>query len=184
MHGWKAQLTVVGLEEDSRWWLTGLEWGWRVKEKGVDDPGGRGATKALDGDERQQILDLANGEVLPPRQVEESAAAHGKVGHGLERSANATKLPPPEDTTGELRGQGDGNARQVDAPLVRTYNLLRTSILAPQALLNSSSEHLSLSYQLEVLFSQAMALSQGLWRGQLLVDIDRTRKVVRVKYWM
>jgi len=45
-------------------------------------------------------------------------------------------------------------------------------------------EHLSLSYQVEVLYNQAIALSQGKWRGQLLIEMDRAKKVLQVKYWM
>ncbi|KAL1409660.1 mediator complex subunit [Vanrija albida] len=127
--GWRAQLSVVGFEDDSRWWLTGVEWLWGSE--------GSHSQKAFSQEERQQILDLANLEVLAPRPVPEPAAGS-------------------EDTT------------FVDSPLVRVVNLL---------------QHLSLAYQLEVLFSQAMILSQGRWRGQLLVDTDRAKKELRVRYW-
>lgn len=45
------------------------------------------------------------------------------------------------------------------------------------------TEHLSLTYQLEVLFAQAMALSREKWRGNLLVEIDRKNKRLTFKYW-
>lgn len=45
-------------------------------------------------------------------------------------------------------------------------------------------EHLSLSYQLEVLFTQAMALSREKWRNQLAVEVDRAKKSLTLKYWM
>ncbi len=45
-------------------------------------------------------------------------------------------------------------------------------------------EHLSLAYQLEELCSQAVSLSQGKWRGQLLVDMNRDKKILSLKYWM
>ncbi|TXT06056.1 hypothetical protein VHUM_03529 [Vanrija humicola] len=127
--GWRAQLSVVGFEDDSRWWLTGLEWAWGSE--------GTRSHKAFSVEERQQILDLANIEVLAARPVPETNGA-----------------------------SDDGTV--VDSPLVRVYNLL---------------QHLSLAYQLEVLFSQAMVLSQGRWRGQLLVDTDRAKKELRVRYW-
>jgi mediator of RNA polymerase II transcription subunit 14 len=67
-HGWKAHMTVVGFGEgdDARWWLTGVEWGWKAAQRGTDDPGG---ARKLSGDERQQILDVVNHEILPPRPV-------------------------------------------------------------------------------------------------------------------
>lgn len=46
------------------------------------------------------------------------------------------------------------------------------------------AEYLSLSYQLETLLSQALALANGRWRGQLIVEMDRSQKVLRLKYWM
>lgn len=63
--GWRAQLSVVGFEDDSRWWLTGLEWAW----------GSEGSRSSFSAEERQQILDLANIEVLAPRPVPETIAA-------------------------------------------------------------------------------------------------------------
>ena len=64
-HGWKAQMTVVGFGqgEEGRWWLTGVEWGWREKPKGIGDDG---IVRSLSENERQQILDVVNGEVLSP----------------------------------------------------------------------------------------------------------------------
>ena len=70
-HGWKAQMTVWGFGGDgqeTRWWLTGVEWAWRIR--GVDDPGGA-AIRPFSDEERQQILDVVNAEVLPPRVVDE-----------------------------------------------------------------------------------------------------------------
>ena len=46
------------------------------------------------------------------------------------------------------------------------------------------AEHLSLSYQMEVLYSQAVAVSQSIRRGQLTVEMDRPRKVLILKYWV
>ncbi len=43
---------------------------------------------------------------------------------------------------------------------------------------------MSLAYQLEVLYSQALTMTQGRWRGQLQVEIDRTKKELRLRYWM
>lgn len=121
--GWRAQLTVAGFDDDARWWLTGVEWEWTAK----------GQKKGFAPEERQQILDLVNKDILEPRPIPE-----GKEGH-------------------------------VDAPLVRVSNFLL---------------HLSLSYQLEVLFTQALTLSQQTYRNQLLVDIDRTKKELQLRYWV
>ncbi|EKD02252.1 hypothetical protein A1Q2_03399 [Trichosporon asahii var. asahii CBS 8904] len=121
--GWRAQLTVAGFDDDARWWLTGVEWEWTAK----------GQKKGFAPDERQQILDMVNKDILEPRPIPE-----GKEG-------------------------------SVDAPLVRVTNFL---------------QHLSLSYQLEVLFSQALTLSQQTYRNQLIVDIDRTKKELTLKYWV
>lgn len=121
--GWRAQLTVAGFDDDARWWLTGVEWEWTAK----------GQKKGFAPEERQQILDLVNKDILEPR-------------------------PIPE-----------GQEGAVDAPLVRVANFL---------------QHLSLSYQLEVLFSQALTLSQQAYRNQLLVEIDRSKKELTLKYWI
>lgn len=135
-NGWVAQLSVVGFEDDSRWWLTGVEWAWGVE--------GSRQPKTFTHDERQQILDLANIDVLAPR-------------------------PLPDDKVKENADSETTASTPVDSPLVRVYNFL---------------QHLSLSYQLEVLFSQALVLGQGRWRGQLLVDVDRTKKELRLRYWI
>jgi len=68
-YGWKAQMTVVGFGEgdDARWWLTGVEWGWKAKGKGTDDPGG--SARRLSEEERTQILEIVNNEVLSPRPI-------------------------------------------------------------------------------------------------------------------
>lgn len=45
-------------------------------------------------------------------------------------------------------------------------------------------EHLSLSYQLEVLCTQAVLLSREKWRNQLAVEMNRTTKTLSLRYWM
>nr|XP_018266491.1 uncharacterized protein I303_00466 [Kwoniella dejecticola CBS 10117]OBR88649.1 hypothetical protein I303_00466 [Kwoniella dejecticola CBS 10117] len=158
-NGWRIRMTIVGFGVESKWWLTGVEWRWRHREKGVDDPGGESdATKAgkiFTGEERQSILDLANLEILPPRDTIQEDIQAKEVSQG----------------TGQ-KTQGDQVAikdQVVDAPLVRIYNFI---------------QHLSLSYQLEILFTQAMSLSVGKWRNQLRVEIDRETKTLKVKYWI
>lgn len=121
--GWCAQLTVAGFDDDARWWLTGVEWEWTAK----------GQKKGFAPDERQQILDMVNKDILEPRPIPE-----GKEG-------------------------------AVDAPLVRVTNFL---------------QHLSLSYQLELLYSQALVLAQQAYRNQLIVEIDRAKKELTLKYWV
>lgn len=46
------------------------------------------------------------------------------------------------------------------------------------------SGHLSLSYQLERMYDEACTLSRGRWRGQLIIEIDRAKKVLSVRYWV
>lgn len=62
-------MTVVGFGkgDDARWWLTGVEWGWKAKGKGTDNPGG--AVRGVSEDERTQILEVVNNQVLSPRPV-------------------------------------------------------------------------------------------------------------------
>ena len=66
--GWKAQMTVVGFGrgDEARWWLTGVEWGWKTRQRGKDDPGG---VESLSMEEREQILDIVNAEVLAPKPL-------------------------------------------------------------------------------------------------------------------
>ncbi|WVR03276.1 hypothetical protein IAU60_000267 [Kwoniella sp. DSM 27419] len=178
-NGWKARMTVVGFKDESRWWLTGVEWCWASKQKGVDDPGGEPlggelGRKRFEGEERQGILDLANMEVLAPRD-EDQRRDPDSMSHTVGSAANAVNAEGGVTTTIEESADGESNGVRtsekavVGSPLVRIYNFL---------------QHLSLSYQLELLFQQAMALSQGKWRGQLLVEIDRTTKTLKVKYWL
>lgn len=133
-HGWKAQLTVVGFQEDSRWWLTGVEWGWRRKERGVDDPGGEGGKKLFEGEERQQILDLANAEVLLGRSIkrkepELAINSTGRTTEGLQRTSSGAGPAP----VGEAQALEQEEVERVDAPLIRVYNFLRknSSATAP-----------------------------------------------------
>ncbi|RSH89438.1 mediator complex subunit [Saitozyma podzolica] len=181
-YGFRAELSLVGFGEgdEGRWWLTGVEWGWKSKEKGTDDPGGSGGanTKKFEGDERQQILDVANIEILPPRSVPEDRGDEIKGGAALvaRRAVAGSRrgsvvLTPAETSSSRARTAEPEEHGQlkVDGPLVRLYNFL---------------QHLSLSYQLEVLYSQALALAGGRRRGQLMVEIDRTKKVLRLKYWI
>ncbi|ORY27374.1 hypothetical protein BCR39DRAFT_589263 [Naematelia encephala] len=159
--GWKAELTVVGFDdgEDSRWWLTGVEWGWKLKKRGTDDPGGT-TGKRFEGEQLQGILDVANVDVLPPRPVQT------EVNVVVTDTDAGGKETPGQGT---VRTIAERRKRLVDAPLVRIYNFL---------------QQLSLSYQLEMLFSEALALSQGRWRGQLLVQMDRDKKELKLKYWI
>lgn len=87
-------MTVVGFGagDEARWWLTGVEWGWKTRQKGTDDPGG---VRKLGEEERQQILDIVNGEILAPR---------------------------PVTMDSEVDEEGKEN---VDSPLNRLFNFLR-----------------------------------------------------------
>ena len=106
-HGWRAHLTVIGFGEghEARWWLTGVEWGWRYKGRGVNDPGGEGFRK-VSGEARQGILDIVNEEILRPRQMD-SERGTGYV---------------EDEKDQEIEGDAE---RRVDAPLVRLVNFLR-----------------------------------------------------------
>jgi len=127
--GWKAQMTVVGFDEDARWWLTGVEWEWRIQETGVGGPGGQGLGRLFGGEERQQILDLANGEVLPRRQVESSgqravSKVAGKAAEQSHHLVNGAGIPVEKVGSAEVATEEE--RKKVDAPLVRIYNFLRT----------------------------------------------------------
>ena len=111
-----------------------MEWEWRAKKKGVDDPGGIHA-KVFTEEERQQILDMANADVLPARQAD-------KVGKDVLSSVTQNHDPAPKTTSAhgiptevvqpaETQSVGEETAELMDAPLVRIYNFLRASIDAP-----------------------------------------------------
>ena len=95
--GWKAQMTVVGFGDgdDARWWLTGVEWGWKSRQKGTNDPGG---VRKLTLEEKEQILEIVNNEVLVPKPV----------------------YP--------IIRKGGESREMVDSPLNRLYNFLRESV--------------------------------------------------------
>ncbi len=142
--GWKAELTVVGFgtdEGESRWWLVGVEWGWRNKEEELDDLDGRRKRpgKKFTGDERQQILDIANLEVLAPKPVEVEkppdklvvVANEPVVGDGPKVGTPGSGMGTPGSRTRKdlersaQTGIDDIGSNKVDAPLIRVYNLLR-----------------------------------------------------------
>lgn len=119
-HGdWRAELSLTGFGsgDPGRWWMTGLEWNWNSKAKHTDSSkSGRRTGKRFKGNERQQILDMVNREVLPA--ANSGAAAAGTGG------------PPPVVIS---EPDGDGvekdakvGTQQVDAPLVRLVNYIRT----------------------------------------------------------
>jgi mediator of RNA polymerase II transcription subunit 14 len=167
---------------------------------GMDDPGGEESPgRRFSGEERQGILDLVNEDVLAPRVVETGKLIDILVDNAI----TASEIVKPESTLGRSTA-GDTPSRVlpndqdashqavregfVDAPLVRLYNFIRmssrSSTIGVRKADHRLKEHLSLSYQLELLFSQAMALSQERWRGQLAVEIDRSAKVLRARYWV
>lgn len=161
---WRAELSMTGFGEDagSRWWLTGVEWLWESRS----DDKGKGGKKRFKGVERQEILDLVNREVLPPEATGSSAEA---------------------DSTKDIGVSDEGvsnHAKRVDAPLVRLVNFIRKLSLPRSTSQANHLEHLSLTYQLEVLFQQAMTLSRERWRNHLLIEIDRPKKTLVIKYWM
>lgn len=45
------------------------------------------------------------------------------------------------------------------------------------------AEHLSLTYQLEILYGQAMQLALGRWRGSLAVEMDKKERQLILRYW-
>lgn len=93
-NGWVAQLSLGGFEDDSRWWLCGVEWAWKVD-------GAHAGPKTFTPEERQQILDLCNLEILVPQEVGDRKA---------------------EDADGDAVATTEN---KVDSPLVRVYNFLR-----------------------------------------------------------
>jgi hypothetical protein len=147
---WTADVTVVGFGDESRWWMVGLEWGWRVKEKGVDDPGGDQG-KRFEGEERQGILDLVNGEVLLPKIVPEAKETTVNMGGPMGEATSASKISvkavgldigvpivngvtpsvaSPASQPGIIATEVAKDIPEesiVDAPLVRLCNFLRKS---------------------------------------------------------
>jgi mediator of RNA polymerase II transcription subunit 14 len=151
---WRAELSLTGFGEDESSRWWLTGVEWLWKSR--SDEKGKGG-KRFKGVERQEILDLVNREILPPEDT------------------GAT-------TTAELENEVDG-PKKVDAPLVRLVNFIR-KLVSPVPFQTNVTEHLSLTYQLEVLFQQAMSLSREKWRNHLMVEIDRPKKKLVLKYWM
>lgn len=61
-NGWVAQLSLEGFEDDSKWWLCGFEWAWKVD--GAETP------KPFTTPELNQILAMCNNEILVPQEVQ------------------------------------------------------------------------------------------------------------------
>lgn len=100
---WRAEvsLTGFGTGDQSRWLLTGLEWDWRSRLKGVEGETAARGGKRFKGNERQQILDTINREVLPP--ADPAISLHNPV-----------------------KGENTA-APKKDVPLVRLVNFIRES---------------------------------------------------------
>lgn len=115
---WRVELSLTGFGtgDQGRWWMTGLEWNWKSRAKRIDSSkSGKSTGKRFKGNERQQILDMVNREVLPAGDTGLGAAANG----------------PPAVIVAGSAGDGaeaEGKIRQkVDAPLVRLVNYIRES---------------------------------------------------------
>ena len=94
-----------GEGDEGRWWITGVEWGWRYKGRGVDDPGGDAeGFRKMTGEARQSLLDVVNAEVLSPKPLDESVVS-GAGGADSD----------------------DANSQKIDASLIRLVNFLRKS---------------------------------------------------------
>lgn len=128
---WRAEVTVVGFGEgeQGKWWLTGLEWCWRSRQERGEAAAGSHAVdgepkreetgKKFEGEERQQILDMANGEILPPRavsQAEDREDTAKRIPDGEPGSTAAAAAPSVDEVSSSIK---------VDAPLVRLHNFIR-----------------------------------------------------------
>lgn len=105
---WRIELSLTGFGtgDQSRWWLTGLEWDWRNRVKGAEGTNTAGAGRRFKGNERQEILDTINREVLPAPDV------------------SSISLQPPDT---DSKGGKEDSPSNADAPLVRLVNFIRKS---------------------------------------------------------
>lgn len=83
----------------------------------------------------------------------------------------------------------------VDAPLVRVFNLLRSSLdsFSPSLALTlvsadtlstrPATESLSLTYQLEILFQQAQRIRALGWANTFDLAMAKDRKSFKISYW-
>lgn len=118
---WRAELSLTGFGkgDQGRWWMTGLEWNWKSRVSRTDSSKpGRSAGKRFKGNERQQILDTLNREVLPGADP------------GMDNSG--TSGLPRAAVSGSAEG-GAERGQRVDAPLVRFVNYIRECIDSPLA---------------------------------------------------
>lgn len=102
-------MTGFGTGDQSRWWLTGLEWDWFGRSK---DANGKQVRKGkrFKGNERQEILDTVNRVVLPASEDPAAVAHRGAAAH-------SSSIPLADN---------DIKPAKVDAPLVRLVNFIRT----------------------------------------------------------
>ena len=143
--------------------MTGFEW-----DRGVDDPGGTGDGKLM-GEERRQVLDTVNDQILPPLPVEQPSKDPPGLGErSHSRQASHTSRVVEQSDVTPLLPDIDVD-RKLDAPLFRLYNFL---------------QYMSLSHQIHNLFTQATTMMQGRWRGQLQAQMDQDRKVLQAYYWI
>lgn len=114
---WHAEISLTGFGTgmQGRYWLTGVEWGWRI----AGEDGRESLGKRFKGNERQQILDLVNREILPPEDAghDPSSVLTADAKTGVELG----NTPQPGDTE-QLETKAPA---VVDAPLVRLVNFIR-----------------------------------------------------------
>lgn len=114
---WHAELSLTGFGTgmQGRYWLTGIEWGWSAAGK----EGKHSTGKRFKGNERQQILDLVNREVLPPEDADHDPSIGISAVDKADARTEATPL---------LSSAGQADSTEpviVDAPLVRLANFIR-----------------------------------------------------------
>ncbi|PWN33328.1 MED14-domain-containing protein [Meira miltonrushii] len=151
----ETDLTLSGSSQDDRWFCLRVKFDFHISGAGSDK-----FPRQLKGQQRLDLLDLANNE-LAPRSIAAVTEAQEQITEGDETVQNAeghAALSSSKDTRIEERK---------DTPLIRLYNLLQSQ---------------SLHYRLDILHWQATQLIKLSWGQRLTVFIDSMR-TLHIQYW-
>ncbi|MCO5585177.1 hypothetical protein L7F22_039109 [Adiantum nelumboides] len=155
----ETDLTLSGSSQDDRWFCLRVKFDFHISGAGSDK-----FPRQLKGQQRLDLLDLANNE-LAPRSIAAVTEAQEQITEGDEAvqnvEANAAAIVPLSSSK-DVRIE-----ERKDTPLIRLYNLLQSQ---------------SLHYRLDILHWQATQLIKLSWGQRLTVFIDHMR-TLHIQYW-
>ncbi|KAH8926353.1 hypothetical protein BT69DRAFT_1317671 [Atractiella rhizophila] len=158
-------VSLSGENEEDRWYLFGVEFGFDVMKVGRE--GGRWSRK-VKGAVRDNIRGVADVELAP-------------------------RFVPPVGRMKEMEGEGGKEKKWRDAPLTRLWNFMGPypppsplfSFARLVCWLRGTIVTLTYEYRMHALYAQALALGRdGVWGPHIKVDMSRDFRMLTIQYWV